>query len=195
MNMKQSFISVFVRCLTLTLILSASAHAVEPGSANPIASIKTNFGTIDVELFENDAPITVKNFVEYANSKHFAGTIFHRVIPNFMIQGGGFDTSFTQKATRAPIINEAKPSLPNTRGTIAMARTSVPDSATSQFFINVVNNHFLNKTTSNPGYAVFGKVVKGMDVADKIAAQKTGTRNYMRDVPVSDIVIEAITIK
>jgi len=112
-----------------------------------------------------------------------------------MIQGGGFDTSMNKKATREPIINEAKPFVANKRGTIAMARTSDPNSATAQFFINIANNHYLNKSNSNPGYAVFGQVIEGLDVADKIANVKTGTKGHMRDVPMSNIIIESISIQ
>ena len=140
------------------------------------AKIETDLGAIEIELDEKKAPATVKNFVDYAKSGHYNGTIFHRVIDGFMIQGGGFTPDMDQKPTKAPIRNEAMNGLKNARGTIAMARTMVVDSATSQFFINLVDNDFLDhrsKTPSGYGYCVFGKVTKGMDVVDKIAAVKT----------------------
>ena len=155
-------------------------------------TIKTNFGDISIELFEKEAPITTKNFLEYVRSGFYKETLFHRVIPGFMIQGGGFDTSFTQKPTRDPIKNEAANQLSNARGTLAMARTGVVDSATCQFFINLVDNDFLNFRAPVPqyyGYCVFGKVVEGMDVVDKIAAVKTGSRGFHKDVPTENVVI------
>ena len=159
---------------------------------NPMLTIKTNFGDVKVELFEKEAPITVKNFLDYVDSGFYKGTIFHRVIPGFMIQGGGFDRSFKQKQTREPIKNEAANQLPNRRGTLAMARTNVVDSATCQFFINLVDNDFLNFKAPTPqhfGYCVFGRVVEGMEVVDKIAGVKTGVRGMHRDVPVDEVVI------
>jgi len=155
-------------------------------------TLKTNFGDIKLELFEEEAPITVKNFLEYLDSGFYKDTIFHRVIADFMIQGGGFDRSFEQKKTNAAIKNEAMNMVSNARGTVAMARTNVVDSATCQFFINVVDNDFLNfkaPTSQHYGYCVFGKVVEGMDVVDKIRKVKTGTRGMHRDVPVEDVVI------
>ena len=148
--------------------------------------LETNYGNITIELFKDKAPISTENFLAYVDAGHYDGTVFHRVIPGFMIQGGGFDTSMKQKATRGPIKNEADNGLVNARGTVAMARTSDVNSATSQFFINVVDNGFLNHGSRDFGYAVFGKVTKGMDVADKIAATKTGAQ----DVPVEPIVIK-----
>ena len=157
-----------------------------------MVTIKTSKGNIKLELDAAAAPETVKNFLSYVKEGFYKDTIFHRVIPGFMIQGGGFDTSFTQKKTHAPIKNEAMNQLPNKRGSIAMARTSVVDSATSQFFINLVDNDFLNFRAPVPqyfGYCVFGKVVSGMDVVDKIAGVKTGVRGMHRDVPVDNVVI------
>lgn len=152
--------------------------------------LHTSMGDIVIELNEEKAPITVKNFLNYTGSGFYNGTIFHRVINGFMIQGGGFTQSMQQKPTSAPIKNEASNGLKNDRGTIAMARTSNPDSATSQFFINHKNNDFLNYTgPGNPGYAVFGKVVEGMDVVDKIASVQTTRRNGMDDVPVDVVTI------
>ena len=159
-----------------------------------LVTITTNKGLIQLELFDQKAPETVKNFIAYVNKGFYDGTIFHRVIPNFMIQGGGFDERLTRKATLPPIKNEANAFVPNVRGTISMARTSNPHSATSQFFINTVNNKSLNKSSINPGYAVFGKVISGMDVVDVISASKTGSQNGMRDVPINAVIIQKVQI-
>ena len=162
------------------------------------AKIETDLGDIELELDEKKAPATVKNFVDYAKSGHYNGTIFHRVIDGFMIQGGGFTPDMDQKPTKAPIRNEAMNGLKNARGTIAMARTMVVDSATSQFFINLVDNGFLdfrNPTPQGFGYAVFGKVTKGMDVVDKIAKVETGNRGMHQDVPVRTVSIKSVTIE
>ena len=161
------------------------------------ATIETTMGTISLELDEAKAPATVKNFVEYANSGHYDGTIFHRVIDGFMVQGGGFTKSMDQKPTREPIMNEAMNGLKNLRGTIAMARTMVVDSATSQFFINLVDNAFLDFTNPTPqgfGYAVFGKVTDGMDVVDAIAKVKTGFSGPHQNVPEEPVVIRKVKI-
>jgi cyclophilin family peptidyl-prolyl cis-trans isomerase len=157
-------------------------------------TIKTNHGDIGVELFEEKAPISCENFRQYVTDGHFNGTIFHRVIPNFMIQGGGMDTSLSPKPTRDPIKNEADNGESNARGTLAMARTGVVDSATSQFFINLRDNDFLNHGTRDFGYAVFGKVSSGMDVVDAIAAVKTGNHAGHQDVPVETVEIIEVTI-
>ena len=160
-----------------------------------MVKLQTTMGDIVIELNEKAAPVTVKNFLDYAEDGFFDGKIFHRVIPNFMIQGGGFTAEMTQDKNRDPIANEANNGLKNERGTIAMARTSNPDSATAQFFINHTDNDFLNYAGgANPGYAVFGKTVEGMDVVDAIAAVKTTTRNGMDDVPLEPVVIESATI-
>ena len=154
--------------------------------------LKTTKGDIKIELDAAAAPETVKNFLAYVNDGFYNGTIFHRVIPGFMIQGGGFDTDFKQKPTHTPIKNEAANQLPNKRGTIAMARTAVVDSATCQFFINLVDNDFLNFKAPIPqyyGYCVFGKVVEGMEVVDAIAAVETASRGMHRDVPVENVTI------
>jgi cyclophilin family peptidyl-prolyl cis-trans isomerase len=164
---------------------------------NPIARIETSMGTITIELDIEKAPVTVANFLEYAKNGFYENTIFHRVIPGFMIQGGGMTADMESKATRAPIKNEAANGLQNKRGTIAMARTQIVDSATAQFFINVVDNDFLNHQAPTPaafGYAVFGRVIEGMETADTIAKVTTGSRNGHRDVPVEPIVIERVTI-
>ena len=155
-------------------------------------TIKTSKGDIKLELDAAAAPETVKNFLSYVKEGFYKNTIFHRVIPGFMIQGGGFDTGFVQKDTHAPIKNEAANQLPNKRGTIAMARTMVVDSATSQFFINLEDNDFLNFKAPIPqyfGYCVFGKVTEGMEVVDKIRQVKTGRRGMHQDVPVENVVI------
>ena len=157
-----------------------------------MVTIKTTKGDIKLELFEKEAPITVKNFLSYVKSGFYKGTIFHRVIPNFMIQGGGMDENFMQKETADPIKNEATNQISNKRGTIAMARTQIVDSATSQFFINVVDNDFLDFKAPIPqyyGYCVFGQVVEGMDVADAIVSVPTTSKGMHRDVPQENIVI------
>ena len=161
------------------------------------ATIETSMGSITVELDDAKAPITVKNFLDYAASGHYDGTIFHRVIDGFMIQGGGFTKAMDQKPTKAPIKNEAANGLTNKRGTIAMARTMVVDSATSQFFINLVDNDFLNFRAPTPqyyGYAVFGKVTDGMDVVDKIAKVKTGFAGPHQNVPEEPVVIKKVHV-
>ena len=156
-------------------------------------ALNTNFGRIVLELDEVKAPKTVANFVEYVKSGHYNGVIFHRVIKDFMIRGGGFDKNMSQKPTKAPIQNEADNGLLNKRGTLAMARTNVPDSATAQFFINYKDNSFLNYTSSTAsgwGYAVFAEVVEGMDIVDEMAKQPTGNRDGHQDVPKTDIIVE-----
>ena len=157
-------------------------------------TIKTNHGDIGVELFEEKAPVSCENFRQYVTDGHFNGTIFHRVIPNFMVQGGGMDADLSPKPTRDPIKNEADNGETNARGTLAMARTGVVDSATSQFFINLRDNDFLNHGTRDFGYAVFGKVSSGMDVVDAIAAVKTGNHGGHQDVPVDTVEIIEVTI-
>lgn len=160
-------------------------------------TLQTNFGEIVIELDHEHTPITAKNFLEYAKSGFYDGTIFHRVIDKFMVQGGGFLPGMTQKTTQNTIENEADKGQKNTRGTLAMARTSDPHSATAQFFINVVDNNFLNFTSKSPngwGYCVFGKVVSGMDIVDKIKGVSTTSRMGHQDVPVDDVVIEKVTV-
>ncbi|MCM0080653.1 peptidyl-prolyl cis-trans isomerase [Geomonas sp. Red32] len=181
-------------CL-LTLLLCFAGTAVA-ADHNPMAVIETNMGDIKIELFQKEAPISVKNFLDYAKKGFYGGTVFHRVIPNFMIQGGGMDANLTPKPTDPPIKNEATNGLKNDRGTLAMARTMIVDSATSQFFINVANNDFLNHRDNQMGYgyAVFGKVVSGMEVVDKIAATKTGYSRGMADVPATPVIIKAVKV-
>lgn len=157
--------------------------------------MKTSMGNIKVELFDKEAPETVRNFLEYVDDKHYDNTIFHRVIDNFMIQGGGYTVDFEEKLTNPPIKNEAANGKKNLRGTLAMARTSQVHSATSQFFINVRTNDFLDYKNNTPqgfGYCVFGKVVEGMDVVDKIKSVSTESRGFHDDVPSEDIVINAV---
>lgn len=167
-----------------------------PAAAKPVAVvIATSMGDITVQLDAEKAPVTVSNFLAYVDAKFYDGTVFHRVIPNFMIQGGGFDETLSQKKTHAPIKNEAANGLKNSRGTIAMARTMIVDSATAQFFINSVDNKFLDHRAPTPqgfGYAVFGMVTQGMDVVDKISGVKTGNVNGMGDVPLQPVVIKSI---
>ena len=161
-------------------------------------TIKTSMGDMDITLFEDKAPISAKNFADYADAGFFDKTIFHRVIKNFMIQGGGFDTKFEEKEANEPIKNEADNGLSNKRGTLAMARTSDPSSATAQFFINLVDNGPLdhtNKTDQGWGYAVFGAVVEGMDVVDKMAKVRTGSQSMMRDVPVEPVMIRQASVE
>jgi peptidyl-prolyl cis-trans isomerase B (cyclophilin B) len=160
--------------------------------------LNTNYGPITLELDNEHAPVTVANFLQYARDGHYDNTIFHRVINGFMIQGGGFEPGMKQKPTNAPIKNEANNGLKNTTGTIAMARTNDPQSATAQFFINVADNDFLNFKSETPqgwGYAVFGKVSDGMDTVNKIKAVKTGTSGFHQDVPKEDVVIQSVTVK
>ena len=161
------------------------------------ASIETSMGTVTLELDEAKAPLTVANFVRYAKDGHYDGTIFHRVIDGFMVQGGGFTKNMDQKPTRAPVRNEAMNGLKNLRGTIAMARTMVVDSATSQFFINLVDNDYLDYRGPAPsefGYCVFGKVVDGMDVVDKIAKVRTGFAGPHQNVPEEPVVIRGVNV-
>ncbi|MGR9106471.1 MAG: peptidylprolyl isomerase [Gammaproteobacteria bacterium] len=159
--------------------------------------LTTSLGAFVIELDQEKAPITVRNFLDYVQSGFYDGTIFHRVIPGFMVQGGGFDADFNQKSTRATIQNEANNGLKNVRGSVAMARTSIPDSATSQFFVNLVDNGFLDYTAPTMqgyGYAVFGKVIEGMDVIQKMADVPTGSHNGHANVPVTNIVIEKASL-
>ncbi|PTN12681.1 peptidyl-prolyl cis-trans isomerase A (cyclophilin A)/peptidyl-prolyl cis-trans isomerase B (cyclophilin B) [Nitrosomonas aestuarii] len=189
MRIIQSIISVFV----FFIFCSTTSYA-----ANPQVMIKTNQGTVTLELYPEKAPKTVDNFLRYVEEGFYKNTIFHRVISNFMVQGGGFDTSFHQKSTHAPVENEANNGLKNEVGTIAMARTSDPHSATAQFFINVANNTFLNFTAPHPrgyGYTVFGKVIDGMEIVNQIAKTPTGSGGpFPGDVPRNMIIIEDISV-
>jgi cyclophilin family peptidyl-prolyl cis-trans isomerase len=202
MNPMQRFL-----CLALVSVVAAVLGVRPASAANPVVEIKTSMGTIKVELFEDKAPTTVKNFLQYTEDKFFDGTVFHRVIPDFMIQGGGFEKGFSaaktpaeaqakQKKTRDPIQNESNNGVSNTRGTLAMARTNDPNSATAQFFINLKDNTFLDKAEARDkvGYCVFGKVIEGMDVVDKIKGVKTTTVARFENVPAGDVVIESVRV-
>jgi len=175
--------------LTLAGLLAA---VVPSRAANPVVVMETSMGTIKIELFEDKAPITVKNFLSYVDDKHYDNTIFHRVISDFMIQGGGFEPGLKQKKTKDPIKNEAGNGVSNKKYTIAMARTNDPDSATAQFFINVKDNGFLDRNEDSAGYAVFGKVIDGADVVDKIKEVKTGNKGGHQNVPVEDVIIKSV---
>lgn len=189
----------------LAIILSAAMSAAYAGSddsaENPRVLMKTTDGDITIELYADKSPITVENFLRYADDGHYDGTVFHRVISNFMIQGGGFDAELTEKETRGPIVNESKNKLHNTRGTLAMARTSDPDSAAAQFFINQRSNLRLDWSGGKDGYTVFGEVVDGMQVVDIISLTDTGSAQaqttrgptVFQDVPVEPIVILSVT--
>ena len=185
--------------MNLKHLFILSAAAVVPAgalAADPQVDVKTNLGTLRIELYPAKAPKTVENFLQYVRDGHYSGTVFHRVIDGFMIQGGGFDQAYKQKATRDQIQNEAKNGLKNDLGTIAMARTSAPHSASAQFFINVKNNDFLNAPGQDGwGYAVFGKVVSGLDVVMKIAKSPTGPGGpFGIDVPRQPVVIESMSV-
>ncbi|QLB13887.1 peptidylprolyl isomerase [Bisgaardia hudsonensis] len=176
--------------------LSLSLIALTVSATNVI--LHTNYGDIDIQLDEKNAPISSKNFLEYSQSGFYNGTIFHRVIDGFMVQGGGFASGLKKKETNTPIKNEADNGLKNQIGTIAMARTGDPHSATAQFFINVADNDFLNhkdKSSQGWGYAVFGKVVAGMNVVNKIAKVETSSAGFYRDVPKNEIVIQSVSVR
>jgi peptidyl-prolyl cis-trans isomerase B (cyclophilin B) len=180
------------RHLAPLFFASFSLAANADGAAAPQVQLETSMGNIVIELNRDKAPDTVANFIGYVEDGFYDGTIFHRVIENFMVQGGGFDQNFQQKQTKAPVQNEADNGLSNKRGAVAMARTNDPHSATAQFFINTVDNDFLDfkgKTPSGWGYAVFGEVIEGMDVVDKIREVETTMRGPHQDVPAEDIVI------
>jgi cyclophilin family peptidyl-prolyl cis-trans isomerase len=179
------------------VLCAGIAGAAEPAAGNTFVLMETSLGSVKIELFAKEAPVSVKNFLEYVASGFYDGTIFHRVIANFMIQGGGFTPDLKEKQTSPPVKNEAANGLKNRRGTLAMARTMVVDSAAAQFFINVKDNGFLDhrdQTMQGYGYAVFGKVVEGMDVVDKIAAVRTGVRLRYPDTPLMPVVIKSMKV-
>ena len=191
---KKSILASLLATVTGAVMLAVPPDEAAADDANPQVLMKTSLGEIVIELYPEKAPKTVENFLKYVDDKHYNGLIFHRVIGNFMIQGGGFDKDMKQKATRAPIPLESRNGLKNDAGTIAMARTSVPDSASSQFFINTVDNASLNfPNPDGNGYAVFGKVVKGIETVKKIANVKTGRSGMHGDVPVEPVTIESVT--
>lgn len=181
-----------------TLLPMTGAHAETASetasAALPSVKVVTSKGPFVLQLRPDAAPKTVENFLEYVREGFYDNTVFHRVIPGFMIQGGGFTSDLARKPTQDPIVNEAKPTLKNLRGSIAMARTSAPDSATSQFFINVVNNGFLDAGVRGAGYAVFGKVTEGMGVVDAIAGVDTKNARGMANVPVDPVIIESVSV-
>ncbi len=181
--------------IAVALICLIAGAASAEGKKNPVVSMETTLGNIKIELFEKEAPVSVKNFLDYTKNGYYSGTVFHRVIPGFMAQGGGLTANLSPKpGNRPPIKNEADNGLKNDRGTISMARTGDPNSATSQFFINVVNNDMLNRPKPDGfGYAVFGKVIEGMDVVDKIiAAPQTSKNSVFQNVPTEPIVIKSV---
>ncbi len=180
-----------MKFMPLGLALAAAVGAGVAKADNPTVVFETSAGDIRIELFADKAPVSVENFLAYVDAGFFDGTIFHRIIPGFVIQGGGFSADMTQKPTREPIVNEADNGVKNTRGTLSMARTQARDSATSQFFVNLADNAFLDHGERDFGYAVFGEVVDGMAVVDQIAASETGRRAGMSDVPVEPVVVEA----
>ena len=185
-----------ILCLMVLTLMAGLASLPSDSSASGSKTkvkMTTNMGEIEIELYPDKAPVTVGNFIEYVQSGFFDGVIFHRIIPGFVLQGGGFTADMRQKKTRSPIVNEADNGLKNTKGTLSMARTSDPDSATSQFFVNLVDNPFLDftaKTRQGWGYAVFARVTSGMDVAQRMAAVSTGNVRGHSDVPLEPVVIE-----
>ncbi len=190
----KSLLSPALAALAAAFALAVPMSAQTPAAAkNPVVVVKTSLGTFKAELYQDKAPGTVANFLKYVDDKFYDGTVFHRVIDGFMIQGGGMDKDLTKKPTRPSIQNEAKNGLKNTTGTLAMARTSDPHSATAQFFVNVKDNAGLDYPGSDGwGYCVFGKVTEGMDVVDKIKSVPTGMKGGMKDVPQQAVTIESI---
>ena len=182
------------------LLLQAPAPAapLQPAPGNPVVVIDTSMGAFTVELFKDRAPVSVENFLAYAREGYYAGTIWHRVVPGYVIQGGGYTPDLQEKATRPPIQNEATNGLANRRGTVAMARLRTLRSATSQFYVNLSDNPALDHTGFSPsvfGYAVFGRVIEGMDVVDRIGAVPTATKDGMDDVPVAPVIIKSVTVR
>ena len=194
--MKYRNSGVYLFVVAAALIFLAFGCRPEKGNLKGLKMVKleTTKGAIVIEVNETAAPVTVANFLQYVQDGFYDGTIFHRVIPNFMIQGGGFTPDMKQKNTRPPIVNEGKNGLKNKRGALAMARTNDPGSATAQFFINHVDNTNLDYSARNPGYAVFGRVVEGMDVVDAIAKVKTGTKEMFQDVPEEAVIIKSAKV-
>ena len=188
MGKKIALLSIYVITLFASVITSAQS--------NPVVVMETNKGTIKIEVWQDKAPLSAANFLRYVDENYYDGLIFHRVIPGFMAQGGGFDEDMVQKSTFETIKNEASADMPNNRGTLAMARTNVVDSATSQFFINLVDNDFLNHTDETPrgfGYAVFAEVIEGMDIVDAMATVKTANKRGHQNVPVDPIIMTRVT--
>jgi peptidyl-prolyl cis-trans isomerase A (cyclophilin A) len=180
---------IFIRFLVASIfcVLFVPLRAAQP--ADPVVELKTSMGTITLQLDATHAPLSTSNFLSYVDQKFYDGTIFHRIIPGFMVQGGGFTPEMTEKPTGAPIHNESTNGLKNLRGTISMARTSDPDSGTSQFFLNLVDNAALDSTGDAPGYAVFGKIIGGMDVLEKMGQVATTTKGEYENVPVEPVIL------
>ncbi len=196
-NHQYLWIRLFFSIILIVTLIVGTGLSARAERSNPLVKLETSLGEITLELYPDKAPATVVNFLQYVKDGFFDGTIFHRVIPTFMIQGGGFDAQMNQKPTKAPIKNEADNGLKNEAYTVAMARTNIPDSATAQFFINVADNQFLNhtaKTAQGWGYAVFGKVIKGQDVVDKIKAVPTANKGMQQNVPVTPVTIVKATV-
>jgi cyclophilin family peptidyl-prolyl cis-trans isomerase len=195
--LNQVFLMGVLATFYLTLSSNKDMETMKNSNVEkPIVVMKTSMGDIKIELYPDKAPLSVQNFLQYVKTGHYDHTIFHRVIDNFMVQGGGFTANLTQKNTMPPVKNEASNGLKNTRGTVAMARTQEVNSATAQFFINVSDNTFLNYKSENPaeyGYCVFGKVIEGMDVVDKIKSVDTTSQGPYRDIPVNPIEIISVT--
>jgi cyclophilin family peptidyl-prolyl cis-trans isomerase len=182
------------------LLLQAATPAapLQPAPGNPVVVVETSMGSITIELFKDQAPVSTANFLQYVRDGFYPGTVWHRVVPGYVIQGGGFNADLSEKPTRPPIQNEATNGLTNRRGTVAMARTRSLRSATSQFYINLSSNASLDHRGFSPevfGYAVFGRVIEGMDVVDRIGAVKTGVKDGMEDVPLEPVIIKGITEK
>ena len=195
--MRRPFFNKITAPLFAFILISFVCMQLNSAYANPKVLMETSKGNITIELYEQEAPITVKNFLSYVSDGFYNNLIFHRVIPNFMIQGGGFDAKMNQKPVKDPIKNEARRGLNNKRGTLAMARTNVINSATGQFFINLINNDFLNhkdSSSSGFGYAVFGEVIDGMDVVDSIGKSRTHAFGMFRDVPIKEIFIKNMSV-
>ncbi len=193
--MKKHLLPLIIVLIVSLFLISSCEESKTMENKPPKVKLQTNLGDIVIELDDQNAPVTTENFLKYTEEGFYNGTIFHRVIKGFMIQGGGFTADMSQKKTHPQIINEAANGLKNLRGTISMARTNNPNSATSQFFINHADNNPLNYTpNSNPGYTVFGKVTEGLDVVDKIAAVKTTVEAGMRDVPAETVIINSATV-
>jgi len=202
LTIRQIALALISACVLFTTACAQELEEIAPASTKSIKAthmviVKTSMGDIEIALDAEKAPKTVENFLSYVNDKHYDGTIFHRVIKGFMVQGGGFEPGMAQKDTKNSVVNEADNGLKNNKYTIAMARTNEPHSATAQFFINAKDNDFLNHTSPTPsgwGYAVFGEVTKGQDVVDKIEGVRTGQSGPFGDVPVEDVVINSVEI-
>jgi len=193
--MKKYLIPLIVVLIASLFLIPSCEESKTMKNKPPKVKLQTNLGDIVIELDDQNAPVTTENFLKYVEEGFYNGTIFHRVIKNFMIQGGGFTADMSRKQVHPPIVNEAANGLKNLRGTISMARTDNPNSATSQFFINHVDNNALNYIPNrNPGYAVFGKVIDGLDVVDKIATVRTTVKAGMRDVPVETVIINSAAV-